>query len=149
MADTKQIVGTRTALTSTGFSTLASATYVTSSAYIAATNDPIDVIVEVECATTNTPSGNKQVVVFIKESLDGTNYRSGPESGTTTTDELNLRLLGVIPIGTASTTQRGTFSILSGLGFCPYSFKIVLKNDLGVALTSGAVYTSEISYTSV
>lgn len=149
MADTKQIVGTRTALTSTGFSTLASATYVATSAYTAATNDPNDVVVEVECATTNTPTGNKQVVVFVKESLDGTNYRSGPESGTTTTDEPNLRFLGVIPVNTASTTQRGTFSVGDALGFCPYAFKVVLKNDLGVALTSGAVYTSEITHTSV
>ena len=140
-----QLVGTRTSLTSTGFSTLASATYVATSAYTPATNDPLDVIVEVECATTNTPAGNKQVAVFIKESLDGTNYRSGPESGTTTTDEPNLRFIGTVPMNTASTTQRGTFSVANALGFCPYTFKVVLKNDLGVALTSGAVYTSEIS----
>jgi hypothetical protein len=31
----------------------------------------------------------------------------------------------------------------------PQQFKIILKNDLGVALTSGAVYTAEISGTSV
>jgi len=55
---------------------------------------PLDVIIEVDAATTNTPSGNKQLVVFVQESLDGTNYRSGPTSGTTTTDEPNLRLLG-------------------------------------------------------
>ena len=145
MATITQLVGTRTSLTSSGFSTLASATYVATSAYSPATNDPLDVVVEVECATTNTPTGNKQVAVFVKESLDGTNYRSGPESGTTTTDEPNLRFLGTIPMATASTTQRGTFSVANALGFCPYSFKIVLKNDLGVALTSGAVYTSEIS----
>lgn len=141
-----QVQGTRTALTSTGFSTLASATYVATSAYNAATNDPYDVVVEVECATTNTPAGNKQVVVFIKESLDGTNFRSGPESGTTTTDEPNLRLLGTIPMNTASTTKRGTFSVEEALGYVPQAFKVVLKNDLGVALTSGAVYTAEISY---
>lgn len=147
MATIKQIVGSRTALTSTGFSTLASATYVATSAYDCGTNQPLDVVVEIECATTNTPSGNKQVVVFVKESLDGTNFRSGPESSTTTTDEPNLRLLGTVPMNTASTTQRGTFSISQALGYCPDQFKIVLKNDLGVALTSGAVYTSEISST--
>ena len=141
-----QVQGTRTALTSTGLSTLASATYVATSAYDCSVNDPYDVVVEVECATTNTPAGNKQVAVFAKESLDGTNYRSGPESGTTTTDEPNLRFLGTVPMNTASVTQRRSFSIMDAFGYVPYAFKIVLKNDLGVALTSGAVYTAEISY---
>ena len=147
MATVKQIVGTRTALTVTGLSTLASGTYVTSATYTANTNQPLDVIVEVEVATTNTPAGNKRLSVFVKESLDGTNFRSGPESGTTTTDEQNLRFLGSIPMNSVATTQRGTFSIAEPLGYCPHSFKVVLKNDLGVALTSGAAYTSEISST--
>ena len=145
MAAITQTVNTRTSLTVTGIGTLASTTYVTSSAYTANTNKPFDVIIEVECATTNTPSGNKQLVVFVKESLDGTNFRSGPESGTTTTDELNLRFLGTVPMNSVTTTQRGTFSVLASLGYCPYAFKIVVKNDLGVALTSAAAYTSEIS----
>ena len=138
-------VNTRTALTVTGLSTLASATYVASAAYNCDTNKPMDVLVEVAAATTNTPAGNKQVAVFIQESLDGTNFRSGPTSGTTTTDEPDLRFLGTVPMNTASTTHTGIFSILSALGFVPKQFKIVLKNDLGVALTSGTVYTSEIS----
>ena len=142
---TNPAVGTRTALTVTGLSTLAAGTYVASSAYTANTNKPWDVIVEVDCATTNTATGNKQVVVFVQESLDGTNFRSGPTSGTTTTDEPNLRLLGTIPMNSASTTEVGTFSVAGVLGYCPYAFKVVLKNDLGVALTSGTVFTSEIS----
>jgi len=149
MATNKQIVGARTALTVTGLATLASGTYVTSAAYPANINQPLDVIVEVEVATTNTPTGNKRISVFVKESLDGTNYRSGPESGTTTTDEQNLRHLGNIPMNSVTTTQRGTFSVAERLGYCPHSLKVVLKNDLGVALTSGAVYTSEIVSTAV
>lgn len=147
MAAIKQVVEARTALTVTGLSTLASGTYVTSAAYPANTNDPLDVIVEVDVATTNTPAGNKQVVVFVKESLDGTNFRSGPGSGTTTTDEPNLRFLGTVPMNSVTTTQIGTFSVAQALGYCPYAFKIVLKNDLGVALTSGTAFTSEISST--
>jgi hypothetical protein len=148
MATITQTVNTRTSLTVTGLSTLASATYAVSSAYTANTNKPLDVIVEVDVATTNTPAGNKQLVVFVKESLDGTNYRSGPETGTTVTDEPNLRLLGTIPMNTASVTQIGTFSVAQALGYCPHSFKVVVKNDLGVALTSGTAFTSEISATS-
>lgn len=138
------VQGARTALTSTGFSTLASATYVATSAYAPATNDPQDVEVEVEAETTNTPAGNKQIVVFIQASLDGTNFQTGPTSGTANTDEPNLTMLGVLPMNSASVTQRKMFSVLAALGFIPQQFKVVLKNDLGVALTSGAVYTAEI-----
>ena len=147
MADIKQPVGTRTSLTVSGLSTLASATYCVSNTFTANTNKPLDVAVEVEVATTNTPASNKLVAVFLKESLDGTNFRSGPETGTTTTDEPNLLLLGIIPMNTASVTQRGTFSVVEALGYVPHSFKIVIKNELGVALTSGAAFTSEISGT--
>lgn len=147
MATIKQVVGARTALTVTGLGTLASGTYVTSAAYTANINQPLDVIVEVDVATTNTPAGNKQLAVFVKESLDGTNFRSGPGSGNTTTDEPNLRFLGTIPMNRVATTQIGTFSVAQALGYCPYAFKVILKNDLGVALTSGTVYTSEISST--
>lgn len=147
MATVTQTVGTRTSLTVTGLGTLASATYVASSTYTANTNRPPDIVVEVEAATTNSPSGNKQLVVFLQESLDGTNFRSGPTSGTTTTDEPNLLLLGTVPINSSSVTERGTFSILRALGYIPHSFKVVIKNDLGVALTSGAAATSEITLT--
>jgi len=148
MSTIKQQVNTRTALTVTTLPTLASATYAVSSVYTANTNQPLDIIVEVQATTTNTPAGNKQLVVFVQESLDGTNYRSGPTSGTTTTDEPNLRLLGVLPINSTGVNEIGMFSVSQAVGFTPYSFKIVLKNDLGVALTGGSVYTSEISATS-
>lgn len=138
-------VGSRTSLTVSGLSSLASATYVASNAYNCNTNKPIDVIIEVDVATTNTPAGNKQVVVYIIESLDGTNFRSGPTSGTTTTDEPNLRFIGTVPMNSVTTTQIGMFSVATALGFVPLQFKVVLKNDLGVALTSGTAFISEIS----
>lgn len=139
------VQGTRTSLTITGFSTLASGTYVTSDAYNAGTNDPLDVVVEVEASTTNTPAGNKQVAVFAKVSLDGTNYSSGPESGTTTTDEPDLYSLGSVPMNTATNPHRRMFSFMASVGFVPQYFKIVCKDDLGVALTSGAVFVAEIA----
>lgn len=148
MASIKQIVGTRTSLAFTGLATLASATYVrNTTAYDCTTNQPLDIIIEVDAATTNTPASNKQLVVFIQESLDGTNFRSGPTSGTTTTDEPNLRFLGTLPINTSAVTQIGTFSVVQNLGYIPTKFYVVIKNELGVALTSGTVFTSEISST--
>jgi hypothetical protein len=146
----KQLTGTRTSLafSGTALSTLASATYVrNTTAYPANTNDPLDVVVEVDVATTNTPSGNKRVLVFIQESLDGSVFRSGPSSGTTTTDEPNLLLLGAVPVNSSSTTEVATFSVAQVLGYVPYAFYVVIKNDLGVALTSGTVWTSEVSGT--
>lgn len=145
MAAVTQTVGSRTSFTVTGLSTLASATYVASNTYTCNTNKPSDVVVEVALATTNTPSGNKQALVFIQESLDGTNFRSGPTSGTSTTDEADLKLLGYVPMNSATTTHTGLFSIAQVLGYVPHSFKIIIKNDLGVALTSGTAFTSEIS----
>lgn len=148
MATIKSIVNTRTSLAFTGLSTLASGTYVqNTTAYNCATNEPTNVVVEVDVATTNTPIGNKQVVVFIRESLDGTNFRSGPTSGTTTTREPNLKYLGTVPLTTASTTEIATFSLVDCLGYVPEAFFVVIKNDLGVALTTGTVFTSEISTT--
>lgn len=149
MAIVKQIVATPVSLTVTGLATLASATYVVSSAYTCNTNQPVDVVVEVNAATTNTAAGNKQVVVFIQESLDGTTFRSGPTSSTTTTDEPNLRFLGTLPMNTITVTQTGTFSVFNALGYVPYAFKVIIKNDLGVALTGGTARTSEISNTVV
>lgn len=152
MATVKSVLGTRNSLafTGTSLSTLASATYVqNTTAYNCTTNQPVDVVIELDVATTNTPAGNKQVVVFIRESLDGTNFRSGPTSGTTTTDEPNLKYLGVIPLASASTTEIGTFSLVQALGYVPNSFFVVVKNDLGVALTSGTAFTAEVSMTVV
>jgi hypothetical protein len=150
MAIVKQLVGTRTSLAYTGLATLASGTYVkNTTAYDCSTNQPVDVIIEVDSATGTAPAGNKQLVVFISESLDGTNYRSGPTSGTSAVDETNLRFIGTVPMNTITVTQIGTFSIFNALGYVPKTFFIVIKNDLGVALTSGTVWTSEISNTVV
>jgi len=148
MATVKATVQSRNSLSFSGLSTLASATYVrSSSAYNCSTNSPTDVIVEVDAATTNTPAGNTRVGVFIQESLDNSNFRSGPTSGTTTTDEPNLKLLGYLPLASSSVTEIGMFSVLQTLGYVPYSFYVVIKNDLGVALTSATVYTAEIQTT--
>lgn len=148
MTTLTQVQDAKAALTVTGLSTLASATYVASAAYNADTNKPMDVIVEAELVTTNTPTGNKQVIIFVQASLDGTNFQSGPTSGTTTTDESDLTFVGYVPMGTANTTHRKSFSIQQALGFVPKQFKLVFKNDLGVALTSATINTAEISYVS-
>jgi len=147
MATTSFIQGARTSLLDLG--TLASATYIASSAYNASTNDPWDVVIEVEATpATGTLASNKQVVVFIQASLDGTNFQTGPTSSTVATDEPDLTLLGTVPCNTntsGTTVHRKMFSVMQSLGFVPAQFKIVVKNETGVALASGNVYTAEIT----
>ena len=149
MATIKQVVGTRTALTTSALNSLASVTYVSAGTITHNTNQPLDVLVEVT-ATPGTVAGNKQLVVFAKISLDGTNFTSGPESGTTTTDEPDLFFVGTVPLNTNSTAQTKTFSLAAALGgVLPYASKIIIKNDSGAALAASgnSVYYSEISAT--
>lgn len=149
MATVKQVVGPRTALTTTALNSLASGTYVSAGSLTHNTNQPLDVLVEVT-ATPGTVSGNKQLLVYAKASLDGTNQTTGPETGTTTTDEPNLYFVGALPLNTNSTTQTRVFSLAAAYGgVLPYASEIVLRNDSGAALNAsgGSVYYSEISAT--
>ena len=122
--------------------TLASATYVCSSAIDLGSAIPMDVTFEMECNANGTPSGNKQLLLFAKFSLDNTNWGSGPESGTTATEEADLHFLGALPCN--DTNDHRKFFSLQGQPTCRY-LKLVVKNDLGVALTSGNVYRADIT----
>lgn len=130
------------------YATLASATYCATSSQ---TSDAkaADYIIQVSAATTNSPSGNKQLVIFAQASVDDSVFQSGPTSGTTTTDEPNLQFVGVLPLASSSTTEVGFFSLAAafGMNWIPPYWKIIVKNDLGVALTSGTLKVSEITYT--
>lgn len=146
MADITAPLGARTLLTDSALNSLASGTYVVLGTINHSTNDPLDCPVEVS-VTPGTVSGNKQMLVFAKASLDGTNFTTGPESGTTTTDEPNLIFVGSIPCGTNATLQRQIFSLAAAYGgFLPHSSKLIGKNDTGAALASSghAVYYSEV-----
>lgn len=146
MADITLVVGARTELTASALNSLGSGTYVSAGVINHATNDPIDVLVEVT-VTPGTVAGNKQVLVFAKASLGGTNFSTGPESGTMTTDEPNLIFVGAIPCGTNSTLQRGIFSLAAAFnGVLPQQSKIICKNDTGAALASSghSVHYAEV-----
>lgn len=135
MATITAIVGSKTTLTTSALDSLASATYVSAGTIDLTAADPLDVLVEV-AATPGTVAGNKQVVVFAKVSLDGTTWTTGPETGTTATDEPNLRFLGTVPCNTNATQQINTLSVMSALGFVPPHLEIVVKNDTGAALAA-------------
>lgn len=135
MASITAVIGSKTALTTSALNSLASATYVSAGTIDLTAADPLDVLVEV-AATPGTVSGNKQVVVFAKVSLDGSTWTSGPETGSTATDEPNLKFIGTVPCNTNSTQQINTLSVVSALGFIPPHLEIVVKNDTGAALAS-------------
>jgi hypothetical protein len=122
--------------------TLASATYVTSTAIDLGAAIPFDVTFEVEADANGTPSGNKQLVLFAKFSLDSNNWGTGPESGTIVTEEADLHFLGVLPMNDTNVHRK--FFSLQGQPIARY-MKLVAKNDLGVALTSGNVYKADIA----
>ena len=146
MADITLVVGARTELTTSALNSLGAGTYVSAGVINHTTNNPLDVLTEV-AVTPGTVAGNKQVLVFAKGSLDGTNFSTGPESGTTTTGEPNLVFIGAIPCGTNATVQRGVFSLAAAFGgVLPQQSKIICKNDTGAALASSghAVHYSEV-----
>lgn len=122
--------------------TLASATYVMSSVIDLGAAIPLDVTLQVECDPNGSPAGNKQLVLFAKLSLDNTDFGSGPESGTTATEEADLHWIGTLPCNDTNTHRK--FFSLDGLPVARY-LKLVVKNDMGVALTSGNVYRADIT----
>jgi hypothetical protein len=124
--------------------TLADGTYVTSSAIDLGANIPPDVTFEVEADPNGSTTGNKQLILFAKLSLDNTIYGSGPESGTTTTEQADLHQLGVLPMADTNTHRK--FFSTRGLPIARY-LKLVVFNNSGVALTSGNVYQANISVT--
>ena len=123
--------------------TLASATYVASSAIDLGASVPLFVTCEMEANPNGTPSGNKQLLLFAKWSLDNSNFQSGPESGTTTTEEPDLDFVGALP--TNDTNDHRKFFVVYPKG---RYLKLVARNDLGVALTSGSVYQANWTGTS-
>lgn len=144
MATAKPIYGSRQALTTSALNSLANGTYVSAGTitFVSSSKVPAGCKLEVE-ATPGTVSGNKQLVVFARASVDNTSYTSGPTSGSTTTDEPNLIFVGTVPLNSNSTLQCGQFDLaLAFGGVLPPYVQIVCKNDSGAALAASghAVY---------
>lgn len=143
MATVTQVVGTRTSLTISGFDSLANGSYATSNAFNCTTDDPLDVILEVNVGTPATTTGNQQIVVFALASLDGTNYQTGPVAA----DEAVMNYVGTVPVVTDNANQTKMFSVAAAFGgVLPAYFKIVVKNDCGSTLdsTGNTLYTATV-----
>jgi hypothetical protein len=140
MTTTTIALGTRTQLSgaAAALNSLASATYVVlgTVTFASSGKTPLDAKLEVS-VTPGTVASLKQVTIFAQESLDGTNFGTGPTSGTTTADEPNLRFLGYIPCNTNATLERAIFSLAGRFGgMLPYAAKIIAKNETGASLAS-------------
>lgn len=148
MSTITSVQGSRTSLTTTALNSLASAAYVVAGTLTHNANKPLDCLIEVT-VTPGTVSSNKQVVVFAQRSMDGTNFETGPTSGTTTTDEPDLTFIGTVPCNTNSTAQTKVFSLLNAYGGAglPYASKIIVKNETGASLAASghSVYYAEIT----
>jgi hypothetical protein len=123
--------------------TLGAGSYIASSAQDLGATIPLDVTFEVEVTVTS-PTSNQQVILFAQLSLDNTNFGSGPTSGSSATDELDLHWIGTLPCRSSGTHRK--FFSLQGLPVARY-IKLIAKNDAGVTLTSGFVYKSDITGT--
>lgn len=132
--------GARSAVLTMG--TLTSSSYAVSGVIDLGAAIPLDVTFEVEADANGTPSGLKQLGVFAKLSFDNTNYGTGPETGSTATEEADLHWIGPLPMNDTGVHRK--FFSLQGQPVARY-LKIVVKNDCGVALTSGAVYMAAIT----
>lgn len=151
MTTAKLAQGTRTQLSgaAAALNSLASATYVAlgTITHNSGGKVPLECFVEL-AITPGTVSGNKQAVLYAQASLDGTNFDTGPTSGTTTTDEANLLFVGVLPLNSNATLQRRKFSLANPHGgVLPYATRLIVKNDSGAAFASSGndVYTLDVS----
>lgn len=150
MATVKQPVAPVTALNVTGLSTLAAGTYAVSDTYNNTTNQPLELLVELDVTPNGTTTGNQQAVIFAQASLDNVKWQTGPTSGTVTTDEGVLKFVAALPLKTASGNQVDAFAVSPAFSYVlpPYT-RFVIKNDCGVPFSRGVLRVQEVSGTVV
>jgi hypothetical protein len=137
-------------------SSLAAANYdiTNTTGYNNTTNKPVDVLVEYVATVAASSTGNKQIVLFVQGSLDGTNWPPMPTSATDTTHDTSMIQLGTIPTngGASSETVRPPkpFSVAAAFNYMmPPYWRLFVKNDCGVALSSCSARTQELGLTAV
>jgi hypothetical protein len=149
MATVKSKIGSRTALTTSALNSLNNITFVSAGiiTFVSSALVPLTSKIEVEVTSGTISAGNSGVIVFARISMDGTNFTTGPVSGTTATDEPNLIYVGTVPCNTSSTLQRGNFDLASACGgTLPYAAQIIIKNSSGATLAASgnAVYYTNL-----
>lgn len=95
---------------------------------------PHECLIEVSLQASAATSGNKQAVLFIRSSVDGTNFSEAPSA----TTESNSAQLGFVALPDTAARRSKAFSVsrLFG-GALPQKIELYVKNDCGAALASG------------
>ena len=122
----------------------------TGTVYNSTTNKPADTLFEYAATVAASPTGNKQIVLFIQGSMDGTTWNALPSSTTDTTHDTSMRYLGTILTngGAGSEVDRMGFSVAAAFGGIPPAYwRVIVKNDCGVALSSCSARTQDITLT--
>jgi len=133
-------------------STLAAANYdLTTTVYNCTTNKPLDVLVDYVATVAANSTGNKQISLFVQASVDGITWPPLPSSATDTTHDTSMAPLGSIPTNGGGSSEAARppkpLSIATALGYLPQYWRVIIKNDCGVALSSCSARTTEVFLT--
>lgn len=131
MADLKTTYGSTTSITVTGLSTLANATSATSAAIDNTSDLFLDALVELVVDTASGATATGYVEIYIKGSVDGTDYD----------DDNNDKWAGTLNLVTAgvATRKRVVSAAASFGGTLPPFWMVRIRNVSGAAFTAGTV----------
>jgi hypothetical protein len=94
---------------------------------------PHECFIEVVLAASAATSGNKQAVIYVRSSLDGTNFSVAPS----TTDAINSKWIGTVSIPDTTSRRSIAFPVSSQFGGAlPQRIEVYIFNDCGVAFTT-------------
>jgi len=124
--------GTATSL-SGNFNSAANASYTDIGTIDFTSANIMDCLVEVTAQAGSTPSGNQQVILYARSSVDGTNYSDAGSSA----NVRNLRFIGSISLTDASAHRSTSLSLASSFGgVLPPKVTLTAYNDAGVTLAA-------------
>jgi hypothetical protein len=125
----------------------------TATVYDSTANKPTDVLFDYSASVPANSTGNKQIILYVQGSMDNS-FPPGPTGSTDTTHDTSMLILGSIPTngGANAETVRPPkpLSIAAAFGgWLPQKWRVFIKNDCGVAITSCSARTTEINLLAV
>jgi len=131
MATVKLNHATAASYTISSLNSLASGSVAVGNAFdvSGATNPPLDVLFEV-LIDPGTTTGNKQAILYVVTSLDGTNFSD-------TTNRENMIFLGTVTLPDTNVVRSRSFSVAAACGgTLPDQFKVAVYNDSGASFNT-------------
>jgi len=124
--------GTATAL-SGNFNSASNASYTDIGTIDFSTANVMDCFVEVTATAGSTPSGNQQVVLYARSSVDGTNFSDSGSSATIG----NLRFVGTLSLTNTSAHRSPALALAAAFGGnLPPKVTLTAYNDAGVSMAA-------------